>query len=144
MWLNLKDIIYFSRISTWVLQRKEVTLRKSSLLCKSSSKSAPKCRVFDFQMIKLSRLVDLQRMSTSHFFIHDSATFKLSLTEINWHLPEIVHIIAGSWMFLITFMSFLLIVYDTSVRKLNDNIMFKLGLGCLEYFTKSRRSFAES
>ena len=129
MWHNLTDIIYFSRIFTWVLQRKEVTLRKSSLLCKSSSKSAPKCRVFECH---------------SQFFIHDSATFKLSLTEMNWHFPEIVHIIAGSWMFLITFMSFLLIVYDTSVRKLNDNIMFKLGLGCLEYFTKSRWSFAES
>lgn len=68
VWLNLKDIIYFSLIFTWVLQRKEVTLRKSSLLCKSSSKSAPKCRVFPFQMIKLSRLVNLQRMSFSHFY----------------------------------------------------------------------------
>ena len=66
MSFQLGDIVYCSRIFTWVLRCKKVTFTKSSPLCKSSDKFSARCN-FNYWVIGLSWLTDHLRISFSHF-----------------------------------------------------------------------------
>ena len=74
--LRLRDIEYLSRILKWHSRRKKANFIKSSLFCKTFSKSTPKFIFFLSDEVILTH--SLLKNTIFTFFKRDSGTFKLS------------------------------------------------------------------